>query len=159
MGCRKEHRPVCCQQWDPSNVKSITAQAELFDSISHDWADTRFPGVYSGVFFVFFPRTCQEICWGVVYLGVATDWVAEYSRDKLLTRETQSRPRTKLSRLEGQRLLGDKVSRRAALPTIYIHALTKGLVSKGRSCLVSRWWKAHYVLWGTAHYLMFLLLV
>ncbi len=45
-GCGK-YAGVCCQQRDPSNVKSITAQAELFDNISHDGADTRFPGVYN----------------------------------------------------------------------------------------------------------------
>ena len=73
---------VCCQKRDLRNVKSITAQAELFDNISHDCADTRFPGVYS-VFPEHAKRSVEElsICWR------AADWEAEYSRDKLLTWE------------------------------------------------------------------------
>lgn len=56
-------RHVCCQQRHPSNVKSITAHAELFDNISQDRADTRFSGVY-----IVFSGTCQKICWSAVYM-------------------------------------------------------------------------------------------
>lgn len=154
MCCRKEHRPVCCQQRDPSNVKSITAQAELFDSISHDWADTRFPGVYS-VFLRNMPRDLLRSC---LYVGFAADWVAEYSRDKLLTWETQSWPEQSCLGLKGNTYRETKSHAGQHYPQ-YTYVLTKGLVSQGRSCLVWRWWKAHYVLWGTAHYLMFLMLV
>ena len=120
------------RQRDPSNVKSITAQAELFDSISHDWADTRFPGVYSGVFFFFFWNMPRDLLRSCLYVGFAADWVAEYSWDKLLTWVTQSRPEQSCLGLKGNTYRETESHAGQRYP-LYTYVLTKGLVSRGEA--------------------------